>query len=305
MPEANSFTALKVAMATAPVLHLPDFEKQFVVTTDASDVVVGAILEQNFGSGLQPIAFASRKLNATEMRYSVYEREMLGIVWALGQWKHYFQSPHPIIIQTDHAPLRHLPNQTSVNSRVWRWISILQGYNVEIRHIPGKKNPADSLSRQLVSDALVRKGSVKDANEEYVMWLRVAANATDEEIQSALYQLFSQSVQGPQGHNQCPQGKFKITNEGQAPSQDNFEVKPVVIAPTAVSKLQLNNSFRNSLYSLLRNEAPYDEVIVELESGKTQVVQNDDVYQRMTGILAIAFASPRCRIRFLENSCSQ
>ena len=57
---------------------------------------------------------------------------------------------------------------------------------MEIRHIPGKKNPADSLSRWLVSDALVQKGSVKDANEEYVMRLRVSANASDEEILSAL-----------------------------------------------------------------------------------------------------------------------
>ena len=68
--EANSFTVLKVAMATAPVLRLPDFKKQFVVTTDASDVAVGVILEQNFGSGLQPIAFSNRKVNATEIRCS-------------------------------------------------------------------------------------------------------------------------------------------------------------------------------------------------------------------------------------------
>ena len=81
--EANNFTALKVAMATTPILHLLDFKQQFVVTTDASDVAVGAILEQNFGSRLQPIAFASRKLNATEIHYSAYEREMLSIVWAL------------------------------------------------------------------------------------------------------------------------------------------------------------------------------------------------------------------------------
>ena len=75
---------LKAALATAPVLRLPDFDQQFVVTTDASDVAVGAILEQNFGYGLQPIVFASRKLNKAEIRYSAYKRELLGIVWALG-----------------------------------------------------------------------------------------------------------------------------------------------------------------------------------------------------------------------------
>ena len=46
--EEQSFLALKVAMATAPVLRLPDFERQFVVMTDASDVAIGAIL----GTGL-------------------------------------------------------------------------------------------------------------------------------------------------------------------------------------------------------------------------------------------------------------
>ena len=43
--EAKSFMVLKIALATAPVLHLPDFENQFVVTTDMSDPIVGAILE--------------------------------------------------------------------------------------------------------------------------------------------------------------------------------------------------------------------------------------------------------------------
>ena len=69
-----------------------------------------------------------------------------------------------------------------MNSIVCRWISILQGYNIEIRHIPGKKNLTNSLSQQLILHALVRKGYVKDANEEYVMRLRVAANAMDEEV---------------------------------------------------------------------------------------------------------------------------
>ena len=116
---------------------------------------------------------------------------MLGIVWALAQWKHYCRGPHSVVIQTDHAPLRHLPNQASVNSRVWKWISILQGYNLEIRHIPGKRNPADTLSRQDKKDALGRKSAVHDANADLVKELRVPSDADDSAIQEALRKLFN------------------------------------------------------------------------------------------------------------------
>ena len=291
----NSFKALKVAIATAPILRLPDFERQFVITTDASDVAIGAILEQDFGSGLQPIAFSSRKLNSTEIRYSAYERELLGIVWAIGQWKHYFQGPHPIVIQTDHAPLRHLPNQTSVNSRVWRWLAVLQGYDVDIRHIPGKKNPADSLSRQLVSDALVRKTSVTDANASYVEKLRVADDATNEEIQTALHQLFNSGPQGtkqdqaqlgPQGHSvlQYPQGTNSM-NEDTSP-QDKSTNKSI-LASTAISKIQLDNIIKNSITSALQSEVPYSEILTQLQGGMRQIVLNDLIFKIMNSLLVV------------------
>ena len=124
---------------------MPDFEREFIVITDASLVSVGAILEQNFGQELQPVAFASRKLNSAKTRYSAYERELLGIVWAIGQWRHSLEGRH-FIVQTDHSSLHHLPNQPSVNRRIWKWVSILQGYDMEIRHIPGRVNPADTLT---------------------------------------------------------------------------------------------------------------------------------------------------------------
>ena len=193
-PQNSAFLRLKVALATAPVLLLPNFEKQFIVTTDASDAAVGAILEQDHGRGLQPIAFASRKLNGTEMRYSAYERELLGIVWALGRWRHYLeQSPHKTIIQTDHAPLKFLPNQKSVNTRIWKWANILQGYDLELRHNPGKTNPADSLSRQLRQDALGRKCQICKEHKESIEALRVPKDAKDEDIQNALIQLFDRT----------------------------------------------------------------------------------------------------------------
>ena len=82
---AGELHKLKTALVTAPVLQLPDFDHEFTVTTDALEVSVGGILQQNFGQGLQPVAYESRKLNPTKCRYSTYKREMLGIVWAVGK----------------------------------------------------------------------------------------------------------------------------------------------------------------------------------------------------------------------------
>ena len=104
---------------TAPVLKMPDFERPFVVTTDASLLSVGAILEPDLGQEFQPVAFESQKLDPAETRYSAYERELLGIVWTIGKWRHCFEG-RKFIVQTDQSSLRHLPNQRSVNRRIWK-----------------------------------------------------------------------------------------------------------------------------------------------------------------------------------------
>ena len=122
--EETAFRQLKTAMVTAPVLQLPNFDLEFTVTTDASEVSVGAILQQDFGQGLQPICYDSRKLNPAECRYSAYEWELLGIIWAVGKWRHYLARNH-FTIQTDHDSLRNLPNQPAVNRRAWKWVQVL------------------------------------------------------------------------------------------------------------------------------------------------------------------------------------
>ena len=80
-----------------------------------------------------------------------------------------------MVIQKDPAPLCFLPNQTSVNTRVWEWINIMQGHDIDIRHIPGKENPADSLSRQLREDALGRKSQVC---KEHGQWINSLPNCS-------------------------------------------------------------------------------------------------------------------------------
>ena len=71
----------------------------------------------------------------------------------------------------------------------------MQGYNLEIRHIPGKRNPADTLSMQDKKDALGRKIAVHDANADLVKELHIPLDADDSAIQEALMKLFSAQVQ--------------------------------------------------------------------------------------------------------------
>ena len=321
----QAFNRLKLALTTAPVLKLPDFERQFVVTTDASDAAVGAILEQDFGNGLQPVAFASRKLNDAEMRYSASERELLGIVWALAQWKHYCQGPHSAIIQTDHAPLRHLPNQASVNARIWKWINVMQGYNLEIRHIPGKRNPADTLSRQDKKDALGRKTAVHDANANLVRELRIPSNADDSAIQEALMQLFNAQVQNQsetvsverqavrakrsesdqalkasvsdsdrnQSNSDQPESElksrsvqFKTSVPVSSSSQNSY-------CPLAVSRscVELDNSLRDRINSLLKKEILYRDILEEMEStGRNELKRGQEKFKLQKKLLMIHVA---------------
>ena len=64
----QAFNRLKLALAIALVLKLPNLEQQSVVTIDSSDAAVGAILVQDFGNGLQPVVFVDGKLNGAKMR---------------------------------------------------------------------------------------------------------------------------------------------------------------------------------------------------------------------------------------------
>ena len=68
---------------TAPIFLIPDSNKLFTVTTDASDFAIGAILSQDIGKGEQPIAYKFRKLNNAELNYPTYEKELLAIIYAL------------------------------------------------------------------------------------------------------------------------------------------------------------------------------------------------------------------------------
>lgn len=96
----NAFHELKAKLVTAPVLAYPQFGQNaslFVLQTDASNVGLGAVLEQ----GGRVIAYASRSLNKAEKQYSVIQKECLAAVYAMKQFRHYLLG-RPFKLVTDH-----------------------------------------------------------------------------------------------------------------------------------------------------------------------------------------------------------
>ena len=77
----QAFKNLKRAFTTAPILTHPDYQKPFVLESDASDFALGAVLSQSSEDGrLHPVAFHSRKFTAAEINYEIHNKELLAIV---------------------------------------------------------------------------------------------------------------------------------------------------------------------------------------------------------------------------------
>ncbi len=139
-------------MWTAPILTYPTREGHFVLSTDASDVGIGAVLEQEQEEGgrdaKKVIAYASKTLSDSQHRFCMTNKELLAVVMAVELFKYYLTGRHFTVV-TDHASLTWLRNFREPEGMVARWISCLQPFDSAIVHRPGKHHShADGLSRR-------------------------------------------------------------------------------------------------------------------------------------------------------------
>lgn len=124
-----AFEGLKRAMITLPVLTLSDFTKPFIIETDASGTGLGAVLMQN----QQPIAYYSHTLSERNRTKSVYERELMAIVYSIQRWRPYLLGQR-FTVRTDQQALKHLLEQREVQPEYQKWIYKLLGYDFEIQY---------------------------------------------------------------------------------------------------------------------------------------------------------------------------
>ncbi|GJP72832.1 hypothetical protein CLOP_g3586, partial [Closterium sp. NIES-67] len=137
---------LKQALKSAPVLILRDPECDYVIEANASDQAVGAVLMQDQGNGLQPIAYLSKKLHGAELNYPIHNKEALPIIIVFKTWKSYPEG-QKTSIYTNHYNLKHLKTQPNLSRWQLRWIDFLEThFHYDIVYKPGHKNKADALS---------------------------------------------------------------------------------------------------------------------------------------------------------------
>ncbi len=174
-PEQDrSWSDLKNAISTEPVLQYYDPNCPIRLSSDASKDGLGAVILQLHDNKWTPVAYASRAMTSAETRYAQIEKELLGIVFACERF-HQFIYGATVEAETDHKPLISLFKKplTDCPLRVQRLLLMVQKYDLLVVNTPGKQLVvADTISRAPDCNAdkgeTARVQSVDDVVETFV-----------------------------------------------------------------------------------------------------------------------------------------
>ncbi|GBG83058.1 hypothetical protein CBR_g36675 [Chara braunii] len=144
----SALKKLKRALIEYPVLKVADPSLPFVVTADASQYGIGAVLQQDDGNGYRPVEFMSARMPCEKVANSTYERELYALRQVLDHWKHYLLGRH-CKVDSDHETLRWLKTQAKMTPKLTRWAAEIDQFDFELKPVKGKYNVvADALSRR-------------------------------------------------------------------------------------------------------------------------------------------------------------
>lgn len=145
----KAFNNTKNSLCKATLLAHPDCKANLAIVTDASDLAIGAVLQQHRNGVWQPLSFFSRNLSLTQQKYSPYDRELLAVYEAIRYFRHMVEARH-FVIYTDHKPICYAFHERKNNCspRQYRYLDFISQFTSDIKHISGKHNiVADALSR--------------------------------------------------------------------------------------------------------------------------------------------------------------
>ena len=77
-------------------------------------------------------------MSPTQSNWSTIEREAYAVVWALGKYRTLLYVV-PVVVMTDHNPLRFLAENAPRSAKLTRWALALQYYDITLKHIKAPK----------------------------------------------------------------------------------------------------------------------------------------------------------------------
>ena len=144
-----AFNRGKEVLSRATMLVHPCADSTIALTVDASDVAVGAVLQQRLGDIWQPLAFFSKQLRSPERNYSTFDRELLSLYLAIRHFRYYLEG-RVFTAFTNHKPLVAAIGKSTdtLTARQQRYLAFISEYTTDIQQVAGKSNiVADCLSR--------------------------------------------------------------------------------------------------------------------------------------------------------------
>ena len=210
LEQQQAFDSLKGKMTSPPILKYPDLTKPFILVTDASSYCIGATLAQIGDDNQQhPIAYASNVLSKSQQNWSSFQREFYALKYYCIKFRTYLLQGK-FKVYTDHQALVKWQTFKDIEKpKLWRWVTSLSQFDMEVIYVPGCKNVSDGTSRlprendQRLSDLPenFNRSELPDNNQ-----ITVSANATEQVSGNRpINQEAEEAEEGPNVNIQRPQ----------------------------------------------------------------------------------------------------
>ena len=173
----RAFDYLKESLTIIPLLSYPDVNKEYILYVDSSDTCIGACLAQPddepvytdsaqnpYFKNEKPIYFLSHRLNKTQQKWPIIEKECFAIYHSIQRLTFYLWGAS-FVIKTDCKPLKALLESDIKNKRVALWSLSIAAYNCRIEYLPGSTNSVADLLSRVPKDPNLPSGTGSSAEE--------------------------------------------------------------------------------------------------------------------------------------------
>uniref|UniRef100_A0A0W0FTM6 Putative reverse transcriptase-rnase h-integrase n=1 Tax=Moniliophthora roreri TaxID=221103 RepID=A0A0W0FTM6_MONRR len=158
--EWEALRTVKRKFLSEPILVMLNVDKLFVIEADTSKWATGAVLrQQGTDDERHPYGYLLKSLSQMEQNYKIYNQELLAIVQALAEWRHYLMGgKHRVVILSKHKNLTYFWTAQKLNRRQARWSLFLSELDLVLVHMPGKS--------MMQANALSRRSNEQDNEED-------------------------------------------------------------------------------------------------------------------------------------------